>query len=61
MDYNQMLEQLRSGELDQFIVTSEEFPDFYTVWRDYPYQNAVKGTADRGGIITYTAKSDEAS
>lgn len=61
MDYNQMLDQLRSGELNQFIVTAKEFSDFYNVWRDYPYQNAITGTAERGGIITYTAKNDEAS
>ncbi|WPQ68474.1 hypothetical protein [Weissella paramesenteroides] len=61
MDYSQMLDQLRSGELDEFVVTAKEFSDFYVVWRDYPYQNAIRGTAERGGIITYTAKNDEAS
>ena len=42
MDYSQMLEQLRSGELDKFVVTSQEFSDFYVVWQRLSLSNAIR-------------------
>ena len=58
MNYAEMLDQLRTGELDKFVVEAKNFNSFYKVWRDYPYQNAIKGIADRGGIVTYEAKKE---
>jgi hypothetical protein len=59
MDYEAMLEQLRTGELEKFEITSDDFGRFYEVWRDYPYQNAIRGIADRGGKVTYVANTEE--
>lgn len=57
MDYENLLNQLRQGELSEFVVEAKDFKAFYEVWRNYPYQNAIRGVADRGGVITYTAKA----
>lgn len=57
MDYEEMLEQLRSGELEEFVLEAKDFKAFYEVWRNYPYQNAIRGVAARGGVVTYTAKN----
>ena len=57
MDYEEMLEQLRSGELEEFVLEAKDFKEFYEVWRNYPYQNAISGVAARGGGVTYTAKN----
>ncbi|MBC6498408.1 hypothetical protein H7R52_05150 [Weissella confusa] len=55
MNYEELLDQLRTGELDQFVLEAKDFKEFYEVWRNYPYQNAIRGIADRGGVVTYTA------
>ena len=57
MNYEELLAQLRTGELDQFVLEAKDFKEFYEVWRNYPYQNAIRGIADRGGVVTYTAKN----
>jgi|GEM_PF-663172 len=57
MDYEQLLNQLRNGELSEFVLEAKDFKVFYEVWRNYPYQNAIRGIADRGGTVTYTAKA----
>ena len=57
MNYEELLDQLRTGELDQFVLEAKDFKEFYEVWRNYPYQNAIRGVADRGGVVTYTAKN----
>jgi hypothetical protein len=59
MDYEALLEQVRTSEIEKFEVTSDEFGAFYEVWRDYPYQNAIRGIADRGGHVTYEQKLEE--
>lgn len=53
MDYNKLLEQLRRGEIDEFQLAPAEFPTFYEAWRNYPYQNLLRGVAARGGLVTY--------
>ena len=57
MNYEELLDQLRTGELDQFVLEAKDFKEFYEVWRNYPYQNAIRGIADRGGVVPYTAKN----
>ena len=52
-DYFELLEKLRSEEIDQFIVSVDNFPAFHKIWQDYQYQNQIKGKASRGGQITY--------
>ena len=34
MDYEEMLEQLRSGELEEFVLEAKDFKEFYEVWRN---------------------------
>ncbi|MDR3190236.1 MAG: hypothetical protein LBT80_03400 [Lactobacillaceae bacterium] len=58
-DYYEMLEQLRTGQLDQFVLEATEFPEFYEIWRNYSYQNVIRGIASQGGKVTYT-KAPEA-
>lgn len=56
MDFEALLNQVRNGELEQFVLEAQDFPQFYEVWRDYPYQNAIRGIAAQGGSITYVKK-----
>ncbi|MCW0953652.1 hypothetical protein OIT44_06215 [Weissella ceti] len=56
IDYNAILEELRTGKRESFELNSEDFTAFYEVWRDYPYQNAIVGQAVRGGKVTYRPK-----
>lgn len=56
-DYNTLLEAVRLGEQESFELTADEFTAFYEIWREYPYQNAIVGQADRGGHVTYRKKN----
>ncbi|MDR3241930.1 MAG: hypothetical protein LBT37_07125 [Lactobacillaceae bacterium] len=58
MDYNALLEQVRLGELDKFVIEHTDFQEFYEIWRRYPYQNTIRGIAAQGGKVTYV-KADE--
>ncbi|OIK87776.1 hypothetical protein ATX62_03140 [Oenococcus oeni] len=55
-DFKEQLEALRNGEIDQFEVTSETFPDFYKAWSDFSFQSSIKGFAQKGGKIIYRRK-----
>lgn len=53
MDFKALLADLHNGEIDSFQVTKDNYLDFYNVWRNYPFQNTVRGIADLGGVVTY--------
>lgn len=52
-DYQQLLEQLRTKEIDALEITTAEFMDFQRVLSNYNYRKNVVGTAKRGGGATY--------
>ncbi|QBO36653.1 hypothetical protein EQG49_09305 [Periweissella cryptocerci] len=54
VDYEVLLEQVRSGEITEFVVNNADFPAFHKVWQGYSYQNQIRGEATRGGVVTYT-------
>ncbi|MCM0583320.1 hypothetical protein H9L19_01800 [Weissella diestrammenae] len=58
MDYYEILEALRLGERQEFVLSHDDFPLFYEVWRNYPYQNTIRGIAAQGGQVTYV-RADE--
>lgn len=61
MDYAASLEAIRQGQQAELVIEAQDFPAFFEVWRDYPYQNAIVGQAGRGGVVTYrAAKADGA-
>ncbi|WP_040534516.1 hypothetical protein [Schleiferilactobacillus shenzhenensis] len=52
-DYQQALEQLVAGKIDEITIKPENFFAFRAVWTDFPQRNEIVGTAERGGTITY--------
>lgn len=59
MDYAASLEALRLGQMTELVIEAQDFPAFFNVWRDYPYQNAIVGQAGRGGVVTYRAAKEQ--
>lgn len=53
MDFVQALIDLKDGKIDHFDVDPETFPAFQKAWSAFPYQNTVKGIAQRSGKVTY--------
>ncbi|MBM7617997.1 hypothetical protein JOC36_001591 [Weissella uvarum] len=58
VDYNQILEELRQGEREEFVLQAKDFPQFFETWRDYPYQNAIVGEAHHGGEVVYRKRPE---
>ncbi|WP_057893483.1 hypothetical protein [Lacticaseibacillus brantae] len=58
-DYGQLLDQLRSGEIDEITVAPEDFMAFRAVWTNYPARKEIVGTAKRHGEIIYHYQSNE--
>lgn len=58
MDFKTLLEQVRTGAIDSFEVTPDNYREFYEAWRDYPAQNAIRGIASIGGNVTYRRNED---
>lgn len=52
-DYEALLEQLRNGEIEEFVVNNIDFTAFHKVWQGYSFQNQIRGEATRGGVVTY--------
>ena len=52
-DYRQLLEDLRAGKIEEFVVTPAEFMDFQTIYHDYEYRTQIEGKAERGGELHY--------
>ena len=53
MDYEQQLNDLRDGKIDELAITPETFPAFQKVWRDFPSQNKIRGVASKKGHVKY--------
>ena len=52
-DYGQLLQQLRSGEIKQLEISTDEFMDFQKVLMEYSHRKKVIGKAKRGGGAIY--------
>ncbi|MDR0898906.1 MAG: hypothetical protein LBM27_00950 [Lactobacillaceae bacterium] len=53
MDYQKLLEDLRGGVIDEFELESDQYNDFYEVWKNYHHRGDIKGIAGRLGKIKY--------
>ena len=53
MDYEQQLNDLRDGKIDELAITPETFPAFQKVWRDFPSQNKIRGVASKQGHVEF--------
>ncbi|CBL91284.1 MULTISPECIES: hypothetical protein [Leuconostoc] len=53
MDYEQLLIDLRDGEIDEIVITPATFPAFQKIWRDFTSQNRIRGVAGKQGNIKY--------
>ncbi|MBZ5943509.1 hypothetical protein [Leuconostoc gasicomitatum] len=53
MDYEQLLIDLRDGEIDEIVITPATFPAFQKIWRDFTSQNRIRGIAGKQGNIKY--------
>ena len=40
-DYRQLLEDLRAGKIEEFVVTPAEFMDFQPIYHDYEYRTQI--------------------
>lgn len=58
MDYQQLLQQLKDGQIDQFEIKPDQYFDFQKSWQDFKYQQEIRGIAKIGGIVTYVRQSD---
>ncbi len=59
LDYQKILEQLASGELEQYQVKPEEAFAFQAALRQFGKRQNISGKALRGGEIIYTQSKNE--
>lgn len=52
-DYQQILEDLRTGKIKEYEVDMDHFMDFQKVLMNYQYKKSVIGEAKRGGGAVY--------
>lgn len=52
-DFEQQLDDLRTGKIDQFEITPDDFQEFQRVYHAYPYRTQIEGKANIGGKVTY--------
>ena len=52
-DFEQQLDDLRTGKIDQFEITPENFQAFQRVYHAYPYRTQIEGKANIGGKVIY--------
>ncbi len=55
-DYQAALEDLRTGKVEELVITPDEFMAFQPVFYNYEYKNQLVGAAHRGGEIHYRMK-----
>ncbi|MBU3829820.1 MAG: hypothetical protein H9843_02860 [Candidatus Limosilactobacillus merdavium] len=55
-NYEQVLEDLHSGKIDQFEIKPEEFQAFQPIFHGYQYRTQIEAQAHRGGTLTYRLK-----
>lgn len=51
--YQEQLEKLHSGELDEIVIRPDQFMVFQRAYREYPNHNQIVGSAKHGGEIHY--------
>ena len=52
-DFEQQLDDLRTGKIDQFEITPENFQAFQRVYHAYPYRTQIEGKANICGKVIY--------
>ncbi|WP_267202297.1 hypothetical protein [Limosilactobacillus kribbianus] len=57
-NFQQELDDLRNGKIDQFVITPEDFQAFQRVYHAYPYRTQIEGKANIGGKIVYHLRQD---
>ena len=57
-NFQQELDDLRNGKIDQFVITPEDFQAFQAVYHAYPYRTQIEGKANIGGKIVYHLRRD---
>lgn len=53
-NFEGVIEKLRNGEIEQFEVTKEEFPQFREVLMRQKDKAQIRGEAKKGGGVVYT-------
>lgn len=56
MDYHQILEQLVTGDLNEYKVEAKDAFEFQNALRNFEKRQNITGTAQRGGAIIYSRK-----
>lgn len=52
-DYNQQLQALLAGQIDELTVQAKDFMVFRKAWQELPQRKEISGTAERNGTIIY--------
>lgn len=52
-DYQNQLDQLCNGEIEQLVIKPDQFMAFQKVFQTYPNRSQIEGDAKRGGEIHY--------
>lgn len=52
-NYVELMDQLRSGAIEEIVVDQASFLEFRKAWTNYPERKEIVGTAKRGGGIVY--------
>lgn len=59
MDYQKILDQLVSGELEEYKVEAKDAFGFQKALRNYGKRQNITGRAERGGAIIYTGTNGD--
>lgn len=57
-DFEQQLDDLRTGKISQFEIGPDNFQAFQRVYHAYPYRTQIEGQAHIGGKIIYHLKEE---
>lgn len=58
-DYQKLLEELHTGQIEEFEIDTDEFMDFQKILMNFNYRKNVVGTAKRGGGARYHYERSE--
>lgn len=58
-DYNQLMEELRSGKRESFSVDPEHFMVFHEAYMKYEYRKRIIGMAGLDGHVVYHFDKDD--
>ena len=58
-DYQQLLEELHTGQIEEFEIDTDEFMEFQKILMNFNYRKNVVGTAKRGGGARYHYERSE--